>query len=68
MKYEETPIKKTSNKKLKEYDIGRLDTSAILWLLVRRHKFSLVSGYAITLTVVYLFPPLPDMVLSLMGR
>lgn len=68
MKYEATPVKnnlKDATKKLRHDEMDKLSTSAILWHVVKRHKFGLVVTYAIVLTAVYIFPPLPEIITSL---
>jgi len=67
MKYELTGKKtnKDSAKSAQEYELKGVSTSKIIWHLVKRHKFGLVTGYAIVLTALYIFPPLPDLLVSL---
>lgn len=69
MKYEETPINKTVSKeavkKHKNDQLDKVSTSAIIWHLVKRHKFALVTTYAVVLTVFYFMPFLPDILFSL---
>lgn len=69
MKYEETPISnkvsKEAVKKAKTDQLDKVNTSAILWHLVKRHKFALVTTYAVVLSLYYFVPFLPDMLFSL---
>lgn len=64
MNFETTPIKKTSNKKAIMADIDRLGTPTIVWFLVKRHKVGLLTGWAVVMTTLYLFPFVPEMLLS----
>lgn len=45
--------------------LDQLPTGQILWHLVKRHKFQLVSAWAIVITIAYMFPPLWDILGSL---
>jgi hypothetical protein len=67
MKYEKTPVKHGADLAKKEVlaDIEKLGTLAILWHLVKRHKFALVTTYATALTLYFLFPFLPDVLFNL---
>lgn len=67
MKYEATPIKNSKDlgKTLVIKDLEKLKTGAIMWHLVKRHKFGLVSIWAVTITVLYLFPFAPHLLISL---
>lgn len=70
MTYEETPVKKGKGlgKQVAIKATETLGTGTILWLLVKRHKVGLLGTWAVAITVLYVFPPLPDMILSLFGR
>lgn len=52
LSYEEMPLK-VSKKVLKEsgrdYDVRKMDSSSIVWFLVRKHKF----GLLVTFTSIY---------------
>lgn len=67
MNFEEIPVKNSKGlaKRVKVADIDKLGTWSILWLLIKRHKFGLVSVWAISITALYFFPFLPDLVASL---
>ncbi|MBA3679087.1 hypothetical protein H0W80_02765 [Candidatus Saccharibacteria bacterium] len=67
MQYEETPTKNSKGlgKAVKDNDLEKINTGAILWHLVKRHRFSLVTVWAIVITILYMFPFVPDMILSL---
>lgn len=67
MKYEETGSKtnKTTAKNARDNELKAIDTKTMVWHLIKRHKFGLVSAYAVALTVAYLFPFLPDMIKSI---
>lgn len=73
MEFKTTPFKiGSSAKELKTKAsndlLNKISTGGIIWHLVKRHKFGIVSTYAIILTAVWMFPPLPDVILSLFGR
>lgn len=42
-----------------------ISTGKVVWALVKRHKFGLVSTWAVVVTVLYALPTLPLMVLDL---
>lgn len=67
MTYEPTGKKtnKDTAKHAQEYDLKRVSTSTLLWTVVKRHKFMLVSVYAGVITALYLYPPLVDTILSI---
>lgn len=67
-KYIETPVKnniKEASKQEVERILGNMGTWSILWHLTKRHKFGLVSVWAIIMTAAYVFPPLPDVLLAI---
>lgn len=71
MDYVQTPSKtniQASTKKLVTKGMKDLSTSYIIWFLVKRHRFALIATWAIIVSALYVFPPLPDLVLSLVGR
>lgn len=72
MTYEELPVStkpsKTAVRKQVKHDIDGLDTSTIVWHLAKRHKFGLVTSYALVLSLFYFVPFLPDMLFGLIGR
>ena len=65
MKYEKTPVKPTDSKKVTLHDMGRLSTPVILWYLIKRHKVGILGTWAVVMTALYVFPPLPHVLLSL---
>ncbi len=68
MRYEKTPIKHNAKdiiKKQERLTLEQFSTSRLLWTVVKRHKFAIVATWAIIITVVNLFPPLPDLALSI---
>lgn len=48
--------------------LSRISTSAILWHLVKRHKFGLVLTWAILMTISYIFPPVWDILATMIIR
>jgi hypothetical protein len=65
MKYEETPIKnninkKEINKKMKNNNLDNVNTTSIIWYLIKKHKFFLLATYAVVITAFYLMPFLTD--------
>lgn len=67
MQYDKTgeKVNKDTAKNEANYDMNGIGTGRILWHLVKRHKFGLVTTWAITITVLYLFPFAPDLFMSL---
>lgn len=69
MKYEETKVStkpsKVAVQKYKHDELSKYNTGAVIWHLVKRHKFGLVCTYAIIVSVYYFIPFAPDLVLSL---
>ncbi len=45
--------------------LSKVSTSRILWHLANRHKFGLVSAWALVVTIMWVFPPAFDMLRSL---
>lgn len=67
-KYIKTPVKnniKDASKQETERILKNIDAWAVLWHLVKRHKFGLVTTWAVTITALYVFPPLPYIIISL---
>lgn len=57
-------IKGMKNKVSDDY-LSKITTSRIFWHLVKRHKFGLVSMWAVLITITYMFPPVWDILGSL---
>lgn len=65
--YQETPVKnKISATQVALRDLSRVSTTSILWYLVKRHKTVILATWAVGMTILYLFPPAPAMLLSLL--
>jgi hypothetical protein len=64
MTYEKTPVNKKVSKqaidKAVKISLDDMNTGQILLTLIKRHKFGLVSAYAIWLTFITLMPWLPS--------
>ena len=58
-------VNKDTGKNAQEYGLKSVSTSTLLWHVVKRHRMALTTMYAIIITMVYIFPPLPDLILSL---
>lgn len=56
MKYEETKVGKIRKSSAVNETIKNVNTSSLVWALVKRHKFGLVSVYAVIVTLLLLFP------------
>lgn len=68
LNYQTTPIKPVNAKAAKRYamkDMDAYSTPAILWFIAKRHSHALVTAWAIVITVLYIFPPAVDVVLSI---
>lgn len=67
MDYEETPVKKSKGlgKVTALKAAEQLGTSTLLWLVVKRHKVGLMGTWAVIMTILYVFPAAPDVLLSL---
>lgn len=68
-KYIQTPVKNNIKEAVKtegNITLSEISTGRIAWHLIKRHKFGLVSVYAFALTMLYLFPFLPDVIASLL--
>jgi len=57
-----TPIK---NVDFKDQALNRIDTSQIIWHVIKRHKFFIVSFYAVIVTIVYVFPFIPSLLIDI---
>lgn len=66
MQYEVTgkKLNKDSAKNALQYELKQFSTSTMLWHVVKRHKFGLVSTWAVVITLLYFVPFLPDLILS----
>ena len=67
MQYETTPVSLPKGDKIKQMilkEANRLSTSELVWMLVKRHKFGLVTTYAIVLSVLYITPWLPGLLID----
>lgn len=60
----DTPFKmgsvKAMKKNISEDLLSKVNTSRIIWHLVKRHKFGLVTLWAVLITITYMFPPVWD--------
>lgn len=69
MDFETTPFKPGSIKvmrdKVSDSVLDKVSTSRIFWHLVKRHKFGLVSLWAVVITITWMFPPVWDILGSL---
>ena len=52
------------NKVSEDYLRG-ISTPRIIWHLIKRHKFGLVTTWAVLITLTYVFPPFWDILGSL---
>jgi hypothetical protein len=72
MEFETTPFKTGSSKSIKknisDNVLDKISTGRILWYLVKRHKFGIVLIWAILMTVSYMFPPIWDILGSIVIR
>ena len=72
MEFIDTPFKVGGGKNIKSKKqsnaLNDVGTGQIIWHLVKRHRFFLVSTYAVILTAVWVFPPLPYLVMALFGK
>lgn len=69
MDYEVTGSKKPKNaKKVVLSQLNSISTPSILWYVVKRHKVGILASWAIIMTALYVFPPLPDYLFGLVGR
>lgn len=64
-KYIKTPVKKTKEVDMRKLDLERFDTMNIIWFLIKRHKFVLVSVWAVFVTIIHFFPFVPDVILAM---
>lgn len=64
--FEDIPVTKSkiNHTKLSLDTLERVGTFNILWYIVKRHKFGLVSVWAIVITILYLLPFLPQVLAS----
>ena len=69
MNFKETGSKrhKDTGKLAVQNELKSFDTSAMVWHLIVRHKFTILAFYALGLTAYFVFPPIID-VLGLFGR
>lgn len=71
MEYKKTPVSKKVSKEAIDTAIGvklkDISTLKIQWYVVKRHKFGLLATWAIIITLLYMFPPLPGVLISFIG-
>lgn len=69
MSYELTEPKvgnaKAIKSKVTDNVLDKVSTSRIVWHLVKRHKFGIVATWAVLITALWIFPPLPDVLTGL---
>mgnify|MGYP001020491243 CR=1 FL=1 len=67
MNYEETQVKKSkvNGATLALKGLERVSTARILWYLIKRHKFAIVIVWAIVITILYLMPFLPSLLVGM---
>lgn len=58
-------VNKDTGKRGTDYELRNVDTKAMLWHIVKRHKFAIVTVYAVVITIAHFAPFLPDMLLAL---
>lgn len=70
-RYIETPVK-NNIKEAGNQDtlniLNRLDSGYLVWYLIKRHKFGLVTSWAVVITALWSMPFLPDLLFGLVGR
>ncbi len=57
-------VREMKNKVSDDY-LSKISTSRIFWHLTKRHKFGLVATWAVLITITYMFPPVWDILGSL---
>ena len=71
MQYESTEVKPSNGLALQKNIMvkaaSRLSTSRLLWIIIVRHKFAIVSIIAVLLAIDSIFPPFWDIVKSLVS-
>lgn len=65
MKYEVTGSRKVNNKQMLVKAAGELNTSSLVWLLVKRHKIAILAAGNVVLVLNTLVPEWPTIVRSL---
>lgn len=65
MTYEKTPIKEPKLKDVTLQVAQGLPSTTLVWLLVKRHKTGLFATWAIVITIMYLFPFAPSLLVSM---
>lgn len=69
MTYEETPVSKkidgkAVNKNSRNLLLSKVSTGAMIWFIIKRHKFGIAVTWAVFITICYMMPFVPDMILS----
>ena len=59
-------VREMKNKVSDNY-LSKVSSSRIVWHLVKRHKFGLVATWAVFITITYMFPPVWDILGSLVS-
>ena len=69
MKYEATGQKtnKDTAKNAEAHSLRGVSTKAMFWAIIKRHKFGLVTIWAVIMTILYMLPFLPGEIFSLVS-
>lgn len=71
MTYEKTEVKETKNigktvsNKAYKHAVIKHSTAHTLFILAGKHKMALVVMWAVAITALYIFPPLPEVLVGL---
>lgn len=68
MKYEVTGNKAVNGKRASVKIASQLSTSALIWILVKRHKVGLLAIGNVILVLNFVFPEWTQFALSLIGK
>lgn len=70
MTYEKTgkKVNKDTGNNALYHIVKTNSTSKLIWYITRKHKTGLFAAWAVLMTLLYVFPALPDVVLSLVMR
>lgn len=72
MTYVETEVKESKDlgkktvKKAYKQAVNRTSTAYTLWLLIVKHKVALLVIWAVVMTLLYIFPPLPYIIVGVL--
>ena len=61
-------VNNDTGKNATQHQLKAFSTKELFWAIVKRHKFCIVSAYAVIITLFYLMPFLPSEAINIIFR